>query len=153
MSVKIQIPEKRQDTSIGRRLFAMAAPIVGGALGGPAGAMAGSLIGNKLSGASTQDAILGAAQQGIGAAGKSEAPQAVAPTASAQVLGQPLPQLEKPDLGDSAFGRRLNAVSQNPQVALQEGLNTLSILPQDHPFRKQYTEPLVKASYLASGRK
>lgn len=57
----IKIPEKRQDSSMGRRLFAMAAPIAGMALGGPAGAAAGSFLANKVSGQTTKDAALGAA--------------------------------------------------------------------------------------------
>ena len=63
---KIMMPDKAQESSMGRRLFAMAAPAVGMALGGPAGAAAGSFLGGKVSGKSTQDSLLGAAQEGMG---------------------------------------------------------------------------------------
>lgn len=146
MSVKVNIPAKSQETSVGRRLFSMAAPLVGSAFG-PVGAVVGNVLGSKAAGASNADTIIGAAKAGVATAAKEPA----AP-ASNKVLGEELPQLQKPELGESAFGRRLSVASQNPQVGLQEGLNALSVLPPDHPMRQQYTEPLVKASYLA-GRK
>ena len=120
---KINIPQANNQGSMGRRLFAMAAPIVGGALGGPAGAAAGALVGGKLGGASTQDAVLNAAQAGINA--KSDTPAA----------------------------RRATAAGQNPQVAVSEGLSVLSTLPPEHPMRQELTAPLVKAQFAAKGMK
>jgi hypothetical protein len=149
MSVAINIPQKKQDTSMGRRLFSMAAPIVGGALGGPAGAAAGSMLASKMSGGSTEDAVMSGIQ---GAASQGLSPAAAKPGVSVENLNASQ-GLQMPNMGDSAFGRRLSVIgNSNPQVALQEGLNTLSALPTDHPIRQQYTAPLVKASYMA-GRK
>lgn len=145
MGVKINMPQTNPQTSIGRRLFSLAAPIVGGAVGGPAGAAAGSLIGSKMAGASTPDALMSAAQ-----AGMSAAPAKDGPAAPMSAESMNLPTLQKPQVGDSAYGRRFNAVSQNPQMAFNEGLNILSGLPQEHPLRQAYTEPLVRASYLAN---
>jgi len=55
----------KPQTSMGRRLFGMAAPLIGGAFGGAGGAAAGSLIGSRVAGASPGDALLNAAQTGI----------------------------------------------------------------------------------------
>lgn len=112
--VEINIPKKREDTSIGRRLFAMAAPIAGGMIGGPAGAMAGNMLASKMNGASSQDALLGGAQQGA----------------------------------DSAFSRRVQAKSQDPQMAVSDGLEVLKSLPQDHELRQKYAEPLIRAQMM-----
>jgi hypothetical protein len=135
MAVQIKMPEKRQESSMGRRLFAMGAPVVGGAVGGPAGAALGGILGSKMSGGSTQDSLMAGAQAGV--------TQGLTKTA-AKPEGLDMSQkLQMPALGDSAFARRFSAASQNPQVAIQEGLSVLPELPQD--LREQYTEPLVKA--------
>lgn len=62
MGVQVNMPQGGQQTSMGRRLFAMGAPIAGMALGGPAGAAAGSLIGGKMMGQSTPQALAGAGE-------------------------------------------------------------------------------------------
>jgi hypothetical protein len=152
MAVQIDLSKiKKPEQPMARRLFGMAAPIVGSIYGGPAGAAAGSMLGNSVMGGSAEDSVMKGVQAygGAVATGGGQAPAAGAPAADPMA---DMPKLEQPQLGDSAFGRRHAAISQDPQVALQEGLNTLSVLPKDHPMRKQYTEPLVRASYLA-GRK
>ncbi len=149
MAVKVNVPTKQQDTSMGRRLFAMAAPIAGGMMGGPAGAAAGSILGSKMSGGSIQEALqnglMTGAQQGL-----TRSP-AEKPEISVENLNASQ-GLQQPGIGDSAFGRRINMKSQDPAMAINEGLGVLSELPPDHPFRKQYTEPLVRAQLKLGGR-
>ena len=62
--MSIPVVKGKQNQSVGRRLFSMAAPIVGGAVGGPAGAAAGSVLASKMNGASTQDAVMGGVEAG-----------------------------------------------------------------------------------------
>lgn len=123
----IEIKKGQQQTSMGRRLFAMAAPIVGGAFGGPAGAAAGAMIGNKLTGASTEDALMGGIQagasQGLSKAGSSG-----------------------PNQG--AMGRALDAKSQDPQVAVKQGLSVLETLPIDDPIRQELGPSFVRAGMM-----
>lgn len=143
MGVQVTMPQQKQETSMGRRLFAMAAPVAGFALGGPAGAAAGSLIGSKLAGASTSDSIMNAAQTGAQAA---VAPKATPTKTEGLDLST---KLQKPELGESAFSRRFSNLSADPKMQIQEGLNALTMLPPD--LRKQYTGTLVKAQF-AGGR-
>lgn len=143
---EINIPEKKQSGSIGRRLVGAAAPIVGGIFGGPAGAAAGAAIGSKLNGGSNQDALM----SGISSAaspGVAGAAPAVAGATGMALDGSK--SLQMPQLGDSAIGRRAAIKSQDPQMALAGGLDALSQLPQQHPFRQAYTEPLVRAQMMA----
>lgn len=150
MSVKVGVPDKPQNNSIGRRLFGIAAPIIGGIYGGPAGAAAGSALAAKVNGESTQGALASGLKTGI-SEGMSGGGKGAGGGESTSKLDFG-PGLKMPELGESAMGRRASMMSQNPQVAISEGLNSLSTLPQDHPFRKQYTEPLVRAQYMASRR-
>lgn len=147
MAVKINIPQAQQNTSVGRRLFSMAAPLVGGAVGGPAGAAIGSMLGSKMAGGSTQDALMAGAESAIskGISGNKETPI----SAENMNLSQ---GLQKPSLGDSAFGRRMSYLGDDPKVGIAEGLNALSQYPPDHPLRKMYAEPLIKAQYLSGGK-
>ena len=131
----VEVIKPQQQTSIGRRLIGMAAPIAGAALGGPAGAAIGGLLGSKLSGGSTQDALLSAGQA-----------YASTPKGQAQSSGN--------IVGDGAGGalsRRYGSLSQDPQVAIQEGLNAATLLPPD--IRKQVTPTLVQAQFASRGQK
>lgn len=130
----------------------MAAPIVGGMVGGPVGAAAGAMLGNKVGGGSTKDALMaGAMSAGESAlAGKFGAKPK--PEISTENLNAS-EGLQKPGLGEGAFGRRMSYLAADPQVAVSEGLNVLGALPQEHPFRKQYTEPLVRTQFMMGGRK
>ena len=145
MAVKIDIPQKAQDSSMARRLFSMAAPTVGTALGGPVGGAMGSILATKAAGGTTQDALISGISTGVGAAlkGKSDKPKAVVDDGLNKSK-----DFKMPELGESAYGRRLNYLSEDPQVGIQEGLNTLAELPTDHPLRTQYTEPLVKTQFM-----
>lgn len=136
MAVEVFSPGKKQESSIGRRLFAMGAPMVGGALGGPVGAAIGGMVGSKVGGASTQDAVMGGVQAGIA--------QKAAPAASAPAAGLNQSQkLSMPALGDSAFSRRMSASSQNPKIAIHEGLEALKAMPPE--IQDQYAPDLIKA--------
>ncbi len=140
MAVQVMMPQKRQETSMGRRLFAMAAPIAGGMIGGPAGAAAGGVIGSKMAGGTGADAALSGAQAGFA----QHTSDTKADLAAKSSMGLTASQgLQKPELGASAFGRRLNASTQNPQVAIDQGLDALTAMPQ--PLREQYTPALIKA--------
>lgn len=132
MGVQIKMPEQKQDSSVGRRLFAMAAPIAGGAIGGPAGAALGGMIGGKIAGASTKDAMLSGAQAGLGAIGKKPVPGVV----------------DTPD--PSSMARRMDALTQNPDIAIHQGLEVASSLPPG--MKEQYLEPLVKAQMMLGRR-
>lgn len=147
MGVQVAMPQQRDQTSMGRRLFAMAAPVAGFALGGPAGAAAGSLIGSKMAGATTRDAALGAAQTGLQAGAKPEAPKTEFGEQTKSMLNAS-DRFEKPEVG-SAFSRRMGMLEQDPKVAIQEGLNSLTGLPK--PLRDKYTGVLVKAQMGAGG--
>lgn len=129
--IQIDMP-KPQETSIGRRLFGMAAPIVGGALGGPAGAVAGGLVGSKLAGGSTQDAALSGIQSGLGYKGDSGSQGQADP-------GNPM-------------SRRADAAAQDPAALANDSLGFLSKLPQDDPLRQEYAAPLMKMKMLSSGQ-
>jgi hypothetical protein len=120
----VEVVKPQQQTSIGRRLLGMAAPIVGGAVGGVGGAIAGQVIGGKLSGQSSQAALLGGAEAGVNS------------------MGQQKPQ------ETTSITRRNDALSQKPDVAINEGLNALALLPKDDPLRQQYTGPLVQAQMV-----
>lgn len=134
----IEIKKGQQQTSMGRRLFAMAAPIVGGAFGGPAGAAAGAAIGNKIAGASTEDAIMGGLQtgalQGIS--------KAVTPASSGSIVGRGAGGAQ------SAFSRALSAKSQDPQVGVAQGLSVLETLPQDDPLRQELGPSFIRAGMM-----
>lgn len=137
MGVAVTMP-KAQETSIGRRLFAVGAPIVGGAFGGPAGAAAGSVLGSKVGGASNQEALMGGLQSAISRG----ITKGGATSAAPQGLDQSQ-KLAMPALGDSAFSRRLSASSQSPKIAIKEGLDALTGLPPE--LREMYTPALVQA--------
>lgn len=146
MAVGIQGPNKKQDTPMGRRLFAMAAPMVGGAIAGPVGAAVGGTLGAKATGANNQDALLSGAMSGA-SQGISKAGKAPSPIAGQNVnLSQ---EMVKPELG-SQFSRRAFSLSQDPQVAVKEGLNALGQLPQNDPLRQEYAGVLIKADMLGS---
>lgn len=158
MSVKVNIPQPKQETSMSRRLFSLAAPIAGFALGGPAGAAAGSILAGKAMGKSGSEAAVG----GLGTYA-SESLTAKKPAAAPADAGDELDldelddipdqslgsqQLQMPQLGDSAFGRRISAMSQNPVYAVHDGLSALTMFPSDHPVRQAYTPVLVKAQMM-----
>jgi hypothetical protein len=155
MSVQIKMPDAPQQP-IGRRLFGMAAPIVGGIFGGPAGAAVGGVIGAKVAGASTQDALAGGLKNYAGGA----ITGAATPTATQAPAVPGLDESQKlsmPALGDSAMGRKLDASSQNPAVATQEGLDALPHLEAqgliNNDQRKHYTGVLLQTKNLASTRR
>ena len=149
MGVKINMPQPQQESSMGRRLFGMAAPIVGGLVGGPAGAAAGAALGSKVNGGSTQDALLSGAQAGVSAKVAPQAPTMQGLDASKN--------LSMPKLGDSAMGRKLDASSQNPMVAAREGLDALPHLEAqgliNNDQRKDLTGTLIKLDGLAAAKK
>lgn len=146
MSVEIAMPGKQQG-SIGRRLFAMAAPVAGMAIGGPAGAAVGGMIGAKMSGANTQDALFSGAKTGLSAGG--EAPEKGA-TPSGAVDPSLLQESQKLQNPADAFGRRMSAKSQDPQIAIQQGIEAASVLPDD--LKRSALEPLVKAKMMSQGK-
>lgn len=131
----VDVIKPQQQGSIGRRLIGMAAPIAGAALGGPAGAAIGGMIGSKLNGGSTQDALLNAG------ASYASTPRGAGP-ADGSIVGQG---------AGGAFSRKMGALSQDPQVAIQDGLNAATLLPPD--IRKQVTPTLVQAQFASRGQK
>lgn len=135
----VAVYQPKQQTSMGRRLLAMAAPVVGGAFGGVGGAIAGGILGGKLAGGGSREALL----QGVEAG----ASKAMAPKAKEVEGLDASKNLQKPELG-SAFSRRQDAISQSPQVAINEGLSALSMLPKEDPLQ-QYAGPLVQAQMLS----
>lgn len=136
----IEIKKGQQQTSMGRRLFAMAAPIVGGALGGPAGAAAGSMIGNKLTGASTEDALMGGIQAGASQAiSKATSDPS---TTEGGIVGRGAGGYQ------GAMGRALDAKSQDPQLAVKQGLSVLETLPIDDPLRKELGPSFIRADMM-----
>src|SRR3989344_3707034 len=146
MAAQIMMPNKQEETSIGRRLIAMAAPIVGGIYGGPAGAAAGGALGTKVRGGTGQDALAGGAQAGIDkylsdkAEKDKKEQEANSESAQTPDLSE---KLQRSEFGESAFARRSAAKSQDPQIAIQDGLNALPHLSPE--LRQQYTAPLVRA--------
>ncbi len=150
MGVQIKMPEQQQNSSMGRRLLGMAAPIAGGIFGGPAGAALGGMLGSKLNGGTTQDALLSGVQAGISTK--------AAPGKAAPVVGlDESSKLTLPNLGDSAMGRKLGAAAQNPMIATQEGLEALPHLEAaghiTNDQRKEYTGVLINAQNLASKKR
>lgn len=143
--VDIMMPKPQQETSIGRRLFGMAAPIVGGAVGGMPGALAGGLIGSKMAGASTQDAALSGLQSGLGYKDNGTG------TTDLKGAGDTEGDIVGAGAG-GAMGRRLDAASEDPGVTINNGLSILSSLPPDDPLRQEYAGPLIKARMKASGQ-
>lgn len=131
---QIMMPEKKQDTSIGRRLFSMAAPVVGGMIGGPVGAAAGGMLGSKMSGGSTQDAVLGGIQAGVGQA------QSDGADAAQKAMIQ----------SNNSLSKRLDALRANPAVAVNDGLEVLKSLPESNPLRQEYAPALIKAQMMSS---
>lgn len=147
---KIVTPEAPKQQSIGRRLFSIAAPIVGGIYGGPAGAAAGSALASKVNGSTTQGALMSGLQTGVSEKLNAK-PEAVAEQAPIVPTPEQMPSRAEPMMAQNAFGRRLGAASQNPQVGINEGLNVLASLPKEHPLRKDLTAPLVQAQFAAKG--
>jgi len=150
MAVQIQMPKQREkETSMGRRLFAIAAPIVGGIFGGPVGAAAGGAIGAKVAGAEGSDAIMSGAQAGLGQMGSAPGVKQATDT-----LGQSK-QLAGPT--ESAYSRRLQLSKENPAVAFNSGLEALpdlearGLISPDQ--RKQYTGALVQGQMALGGRR
>ena len=133
-----------QDNSMTRRLFSLAAPIAGFAIGGPAGAAIGSTLGGLASGESGTQAALGGAKSFM----SSKKNVGGADDGISGSDSPDLPQLQKPDLGDSAFGRRISSLSQDPRIGVAQGLDALSQLPVDHPLRQEYTPILVRAQMM-----
>ena len=136
----IQQMKGQQQTSMGRRLFSMAAPIVGGAFGGPAGAAVGSVLGNKISGASTEDALMGGLQAGV-SQGISAAASPAAP-ATEGIVGRGAGG------APSAFSRMLDVKSQDPQVAVKQGMSVLESLPPAHPLKQELGPAFVRADMM-----
>jgi len=160
MAVEVASPKKQQNTSMGRRLLGMAAPVVGGIYGGAAGAAAGGMIGAKITGASTQDSVLAGAESGLSAQASSESkskslakgldntkPAASITNGMSDLRGQSIQPV-----AESSYSRRLMSKTQDPQIAASEGLDILSQLPQSHPMRQQYTEPLVRMQVMSQRR-
>lgn len=146
----INIVKGNNQTSMGRRLFASLAPLAGGAIGGPVGTAAGTYLASKALDAPGSDAILGAVAAGVGAgiASKPTAPKTGNLTDKAVETTGSL--VDTTDLGDSPLMRRLTAKMQDPQVAIQQGLNTLEQLPVGHSFRKEYAPSLIQARMFKS---
>lgn len=142
MAVNIMIPEKKNETSMGRRLFAMAAPMAGMALGGPAGAAAGAMLGNRIAGGSVSDSVMGGMQAGAGA-------MSGAKGVKNPVDNSMLQESQKLQNPADQFGRRMGMLSQDPQAVIQEGINAASFLPND--LRKDALKPLIQAQMM--GRK
>jgi hypothetical protein len=148
MGVEVSMPKKKQETSMGRRIVGMAAPIVGGIYGGPAGAAAGGVLGAKITGSSGQDAVMSGAESGMGQLTKAKSP---APGGLA-AGPQPGDQMMLPAKNETPFSRKLQASQSNPQVAAAEGLDILSQLPSGHPLREQYTAPLIRMQMMGQRR-
>lgn len=141
---------KKQETSMGRRLLGMAAPIAGGAFGGPAGAALGGVIGSKLTGGSTEDALMSGLKSGISEAGKGGTPQSAAPDTG--IVGAGAGGAGTVGEMTGAMGRRFDAASQNPEAAVSGGLSVLANLPPDDPLRQAYAGPLIQARMKASSK-
>ena len=143
MGVQIQMPQGGQQTSMGRRLLAMAAPIAGGALGGPAGAALGGVIGSKVSGGSTQDALSAGLKSGI--------MYAATPAKKDELVGTLNTSPEVQNAIDSPFSRKTEMLGQNPVKSINDGLDVVAQLPIDHPIRQQLTPAFIMAKMRAEG--
>jgi hypothetical protein len=137
----IEIKKGNQQSSMGRRLFAMAAPVVGGAIGGPAGAAMGSMLGSKMSGASTEDAVMGGVKAGMaqGVAGGAE----TATKTGAGLPGMPSPNEAMP----TVFGRRMAMKAEDPAAAIQGGMSVLESLPPGHPLKQELAPVLLQTQF------
>lgn len=137
----IEIKKGQQQTSMGRRLFSLAAPIVGGAFGGPAGAAAGSVLGSKLNGNSTEDALMNGLQSGVSVGlSKSKNPQDESSQNSQdRIVGR---------VAGGAASRMLAAKSQDPQIGVAQGLSVLESLPENDPLRQELGPSFIRASMM-----
>lgn len=148
MPVPVNMNVKKPETSMGRRLFAQGAQVIGGMYGGPAGAAAGGAIGGRIAGNDGSQSSGGGGMEGMmgGLMGGMGGGQAAPPPEPLQTGGSmPLPASNP----DNSFTRRLASKTQDPQIGIQEGLNALTALPPD--LRQQYTAPLVKAQMSMGG--
>lgn len=140
MPVQVVMPEKKQggdNSSMYRRLFAMGLGAMTGGAG--AGAAGGASSGGMLGG-------LGGMIPGMGGGGEKPAPPVLPTGGSPQ-----LQKLSKPELGDSAFSRRMDSLSLDPNITIQKGLDALPELGLPDDKRKEYTGALIQAQ-LMGGR-
>lgn len=134
----IQIQKAQQQTPMARKLLSIAAPVAGGMMGGPVGAALGGLLGGKLGGQTTQDALISGLKSGTDYKSTIKDPNP-STTAGGEVVGQG---------AGGAMSRMLDARSQDPQVAIHEGLNYLSTLAPDDPLKQQLAPNLIRASMM-----
>lgn len=125
----IEVKKGQMQSSMGRRLFAAAAPLIGGAFGGPAGAAAGQILGSKMGGATAQEAL----GQGI---------SGLAGSAISGGLSSSNPA-----------ARALSVKQSDPEAMLNEGLTILGTLPKDDPLKRELAPAFIQAEMVAKAKR